>query len=85
VIEVLGGVRSADEDRRARLLLSRFDIAELRGAIVEEAVTIRRRRILKLPDAIVLATARVAQLPLFTRNTKDFNPADAGIIVPYRL
>jgi hypothetical protein len=38
-----------------------------------------------MPDAIILATAKCHGLTLATRNTKDFDPADPGIVVPYRL
>jgi predicted nucleic acid-binding protein len=53
--------------------------------VAEEAVRIRRQRRLKLPDAIILATARVHGLVLVTRNTKDFDPADPAIRIPYAL
>jgi predicted nucleic acid-binding protein len=40
---------------------------------------------IRVPDAIILATARVESLLLVTRNTRDF-PADLpGIRVPYRI
>ena len=38
-----------------------------------------------VPDAIILATARVENLILVTRNTKDFAADEPGIRVPYRI
>lgn len=38
-----------------------------------------------LPDAIILATARVHGLVLATRNTRDFQADEAGISVSYRI
>ena len=39
----------------------------------------------KLPDALILATARDREITLLTRNTKDFPEDDPNIRVPYRL
>jgi hypothetical protein len=51
--------------------------------IAERAVALRRARRVKLPDALIWATAETQGALLVTRNTKDF-PADApGIRVPY--
>jgi hypothetical protein len=46
---------------------------------------VRRERRLKLPDAIILATAETADRLLITRNTRDFPANDPGIRIPYRL
>ena len=40
---------------------------------------------MKLPDAIILATARVHRPVLATRNTKDFAREDPSVHVPYVL
>jgi predicted nucleic acid-binding protein len=40
---------------------------------------------MKLPDAVILATARTHGLPLLTRNTRDFPAGDPTILVPYTL
>lgn len=40
---------------------------------------------LKLPDALIYATARVENCPLLTRNTKDFEPSLPGVVVPYHI
>lgn len=59
-------------------------VVPIDGLIVEAAAQIRRETRLKLPDAVILATARVLDLPLVTRNTKDFEGRD-GVVIPYRL
>ena len=66
-------------------MLSLFEVLSLSAAVADVAATIRRERRLKLPDAIILATARSHGLRLVTRNTKDFRPEDGDILVPYRL
>jgi hypothetical protein len=50
-----------------------------------EAVDCRRALGLKVPDAIILATARCHQLRLATRNTRDFPEQLADVVVPYTL
>jgi len=84
-IEVMSGLRDAAAEDAGRRLISRAVLLPLSDAIAEEAVRIRRQRRLKLPDAIILATARVHGLVLVTRNTKDFDPGDPAVRIPYTL
>lgn len=49
------------------------------------AVVLRKKHKIKLPDAIVWATAQVDRRLLVTRNTKDFSPDEPGIRVPYHI
>ncbi|MDP1605398.1 MAG: type II toxin-antitoxin system VapC family toxin [Rhodocyclaceae bacterium] len=49
------------------------------------AVALRRQHGVKLPDAIIWATARTDKRILVTRNTRDFSPDDPGIRVPYQI
>jgi len=84
-VEVLAGCRDEMEDRLTRTFLSGFDVVPLSSDVAEAAVELRRTRRLKLPDAVVLATARVSGCQLSTRNTKDFSESDPDIRVPYRL
>lgn len=84
-IEVLVGCRTLQEEEFARQLMATLTIVDVTAGIADEAVGIRRSSRLKLPDAIVLATARVAGCELVTRNTKDFRADDPGIRVPYQL
>jgi predicted nucleic acid-binding protein len=48
-------------------------------------VLLRLKRKLRLPDAIILASARVNGWMLLTRNTRDFDPRWPEIREPYRL
>jgi len=84
-IEVMAGVRDDREERIARGLLDSLSVHPLSREIADEAVRVRRERRLKLPDAIILATARSLGCPLVTRNTRDFRPDGAEIQVPYRI
>lgn len=72
--------------RNVEIFLSGFLIEEVDAEIARHAAALRRERPrLKLPDAIVLASAQVRQRILVTRNTKDFPASMPGIRVPYAL
>lgn len=67
-----------------RNFLAGFEIVELDDGIAARAAALRRDRPrLKLPDAIVLASAQSRGGILVTRNTKDFPAGMPGIRVPY--
>jgi len=83
-IEVLAGIRPGVEAETRKFLAS-FERIEITEKIADRTVALRRAAKMRVPDAIILATARVENLVLVTRNTKDF-PADApGIRVPYQI
>lgn len=84
-MEVLVGARSSEEETALRGLLARFEVLGLDRRTAEEAVRLRRARRIRLPDAVVWASARVSGAVLVTRNTKDFPHDDPGVRVPYRL
>lgn len=53
--------------------------------IAEEAVRLRRGTRIKLPDAIIWASAKANGALLVTRNTKDF-PTDHPLVrIPYSV
>jgi len=60
-------------------------VIELDRAVAERAVTLHRQHRVKLPDAIVWASARVHAMLLVTRDTRDFPEDDPGVRVPYTL
>lgn len=68
-----------------RRFLGNFDVYPIDDAVAELAVSIRRERRLKLPDAIIHATAGAHAMLLVTRNERDFPWAAPGIRMPYRL
>lgn len=84
-MEVMVGGPKAGNDPIVRKFLDAFEILPIDDDIAEATVAIRRTRRLKLPDAILLATARVHRLTFVTRNTKDFEADEPGILIPYRI
>ncbi|MFC0204780.1 type II toxin-antitoxin system VapC family toxin [Novosphingobium soli] len=72
--------------RIVETFLSGFLIEEIDAEIARHAAALRRERPkLRLPDAIILASAQVRQRILVTRNIKDFPASMPGIRVPYTL
>jgi hypothetical protein len=84
-IEVLAGVRNEDEERRARGLMAGMDVQPLSPEVAEMAIRYRKALRLKLPDAVILATARHLGCSLLTRNTQDFAGLGPDITFPYTL
>ena len=65
--------------------LRQFTVIELDERVAREAITLRQAHKLKLPDAIIWASARLNQALLITRNAKDFDHRDPGIRIPYSI
>jgi predicted nucleic acid-binding protein len=84
-IEVMAGATTSADDAKLRGLLAHFIHVPLTDAIAEHAAQNRRQMRIKLPDAIILATARVSNRQLVTRNIKDFPAGTAGVRAPYRI
>ena len=82
-MEVLAGARSEEEEDIIEMFLRDFRLVELTRPIAREAVAIRKTRRVRLPDAIIWATARHESALLVTRNTKDFPRDEPGVRVPY--
>lgn len=82
-IEFLVGAKTPELEIRIKRLLDRFALLEIDTSVAKEAILIRQRTRLKLPDAIILATARVHGLLLVTRNSRDFPRGEPDIRIPY--
>ena len=83
-MEVMVGA-NADVEGATRTFLGSFDVIAVDGEIAERAVNLRRKHHIKLPDAIIWATAQAHAMLLVTRNTKDFSADDPGVRMPCKL
>ena len=83
-MEVLIGA-DGDDTQLRDFLEAYFQIIPLDLVVSENAVQLRRAYHIRLPDAIIWATAKAYDAVLVTRNTKDFKPEWDGIRVPYSL
>lgn len=82
-IEVLVGSKSEDETRMLKAFLKNFTIRELSNDIANISIQLRQDFRIKVPDAIVYATARNEGCILVSRNTKDFSKDNPDVRVPY--
>jgi len=83
-MEVMVGTSDVEQDT-VRSFLFRFHQIDIDAKVAEIAVTIRRSFKMRLPDAIIWASAQKENALLVSRNTKDF-PVDApGVRIPYTL
>jgi predicted nucleic acid-binding protein len=72
-IEILGWKGHTEESfRKTQEFIKDATIFGLEEKIVEEVIKLRRNKKIKIPDAIIAATARVYNKILITNNEKDF-------------
>jgi hypothetical protein len=83
-MEVMAGSTPANE-ADARLFLLNFYTLPLDAEVAERAFHLRRKNRIKLPDAIIQATAEESGRILISRNTRDFPPGTPGVLIPYTL
>ncbi len=83
-MEVMVETKTGEEDAIRRFLNS-FRQINIDPNIAELAVVIRRTYKMRLPDAIIWASAKKEDTILVSRNHKDFPADDPGIRIPYTL
>ncbi len=81
-IEVMVGA-APDVADGTRRFLQRFQVIAIDAAVAEAAVRLRRSHRIKLPDAVIWASATSEGRLLVTRNTRDFPSDDPGVRMPY--
>lgn len=86
-LELLGyRFESAVTEEATQKFVGTSLIYQLNSDIENEIITIRKSIKIKLPDAIIAATAIVHDLTLISANTKDFqNISDLKILNPMKL
>ncbi len=81
-MEVLGWRGHTEESRaRARFLLDQLDEVALTSVVVERVIEIRSSLAIKLPDAIIAASALIENRPLMTRNIADFQRVPGLVLI----
>lgn len=82
-MELQIGSQNEEETDVIDLFLREFRTIEISRPIARRAAEIRRRTRIRLPDAIIWATAETEDAVLLTRNSKDFPSNDAMVRIPY--
>ncbi|MBU0505501.1 MAG: type II toxin-antitoxin system VapC family toxin [bacterium] len=84
-MEVLVGAKTDDEEKFLRNFLNEFKLLNTTPEVANKAVQLRKEHRIKLPDAIIWATALENNRLFVTRNTKDFPQNNPSIRVPYQI
>ncbi len=83
-MEVLVGADDSATRDLWKSFLDQFEMIELDAAVALEAISQRKQFRLKLPDALIYASALTTGAVLVTRNSKDFERL-ANVRIPYVL
>lgn len=79
-IEVLGYNFEDDEEKQLIIdILSNIPVVNLDINIAKIAIDFRKKRKIKLPDALILATAKYINADLVTRDISDFRNIDEDV------
>jgi toxin FitB len=83
-MEILGfSFGTLEEEKYIRDLISLFTIIYVDQKIADIVVDIRKNKRIKLPDAIISATAISLDLQFVTRNVDDFDNINLKILNPF--
>jgi len=83
-MELLGFRRHSPQSyKKSESFLENAAIIGLDDEIVDTVIQLRRNKGIKLPDAIIAATARVNHWTLVTRNENDFSGIELTILNPF--
>lgn len=82
-IELLGRYKlEANEETAIRDLLDDCVIIDLNASVKQKAVALKQSRRIKLPDALIAATAQVFDLTLLTADTSFRTIPDLDVVLP---
>ena len=86
-IEALGfNFKTASEQSAMETFINSSDMLQIDTEIVNETITIRKSQKIKLPDAVIAATAITHKLILVTGNVDDFkNISGLQVIDPRKM
>jgi len=83
-IEVLGFNTQEYELKQLESFIQLSSIVYIDEAVADKTIEIRRMKRIKLPDAIIAATALVQNCILLSHNTTDFNKIEGlQVLDPY--
>ncbi len=83
-IEILVGAKDKTDEGELRKFLRHFELCDISTEIADFTVRLRQKHKLRIPDALIWATALHNECQLVTRNTRDFDAGHPSVRIPYR-
>lgn len=85
-IEVLGFNAEKDDLLQLTSFIQLGKLIELDNLIADKTIELRRKKKIKLPDAIIAASAIIHELALVTHNRTDFKNINGLVLIdPYEI
>lgn len=79
-MEMLGyDFTDSNEEKLIRKFMQLFDIIHLEMEIANEVISLRKKKKIKLPDAIILSSAKLNNHDLMTFNLDDFENIESDV------
>lgn len=79
-MEFLGfNFEKSTDEQAAQRLISAFNLVDVDAAITVVTIRVRKQKRIKLPDAIIYATAKELGCELVTANYRDFQGLSEGV------
>ncbi|MEM1328689.1 MAG: type II toxin-antitoxin system VapC family toxin [Bacteroidota bacterium] len=75
-IELLGFNGEDEEMKTIEDFIGVSSVLSLSNEVVQQTIALRKEHKIKLPDAVIAATALTHDLTIITRNTSDFEDID---------
>jgi predicted nucleic acid-binding protein len=83
-MEFLGFKKHTEKSfKESNKFLENADVIGLDDEIIDIVISLKREMKIKLPDAIIAATAKKKEWTLVTRNDKDFKDIELNIYNPF--
>ncbi|MDY6905253.1 MAG: type II toxin-antitoxin system VapC family toxin [Thermodesulfobacteriota bacterium] len=73
------------EEEYIKRLLGLLTVLYIDQSVADTVIEIRKRKKIKLPDAIIAATAITQDTHLITRNARDFSDTGVRLIDPFQI
>ena len=79
------GIKDSSKEEAIKNFLNSFEIIKIDNQVADLAIVARKKYKLKIPDALILASAQASSAILVSRNTKDFSQEIPIVRIPYEL
>jgi predicted nucleic acid-binding protein len=80
-IELLTKTEPASEYATMQAFVQSVAVLPLDEPAIQQTIRLRQQHRIKLPDALIAATALAHSLPLLTRNTRDFQALPSLVVL----